>query len=619
MIRILEKHIADKIAAGEVIDRPVSIIKELVENSIDAGAASITVEIRNGGKSYIRVTDDGCGISAEDAPTAFLRHATSKITSEKDLDSIGTLGFRGEALASIAAVARVELITKRAEDKMGRRIIIEGSSIIENTGTGCPEGTTITVRDLFYNVPARKKFLGSDNAEARRITELLAKAALSYSDIRMTLINGGKRVFSTRGNGNILSNIISIYGADTGKDLIPIDTKRDDFILKGFISSPAATVPSRNKEIFCVNGRIVSSKVMSDALEAGYNNRLFGGRFPVAFLFLYMPPHKLDVNIHPTKKEIRFDDDHEVSDLIRESVMKVLESKSSVPEVREENVRKPETPEIREETFTYAPAATKTQTQPSGSTGNTIRREPKPDWKVQRDSASQVGIDTILDTMRIQADSVKEMEEKAEAMIRASEENTKGPFDFTSLSVRGSIFDTYILAEDGDSFYMIDQHAAHERIFYERFMEQYESVEKYRQQLLLPLTISASAAAVSTESDWMPLMENAGYSMEFFGGGTYLIREIPAFMSMEEAESFVQDMLEEFSEKPDLKNRMVVDRLIMRSCKSAVKGGDHLEPEEITSLMDQLKACANPFSCPHGRPTFIRMTKYEIEKMFKRV
>lgn len=632
MIRILQKHIADKIAAGEVIDRPVSIIKELVENSIDAGAGAVTVEIRNGGSSYIRVTDDGCGIAPEDVETAFLRHATSKIAEEKDLDSIGTLGFRGEALASIAAVSRVELITKRAEDKMGRRVIIEGSKVLENSGTGCPDGTTITVRDLFYNVPARRKFLGTDSAEARRITDLLSRIALSYSDIRITFINGGKRVFSTRGNGNILTNIVSIYGSDTAKDLVPIEASRGGSILKGFISSPGNTVPSRNREIFCVNGRIVSSKVITDALESGYQERLFGGRFPVAFLFLYVPPEKLDVNIHPTKKEIRFDDDFEIADLIRETVRKALATEKAVPEIRagaiapahgasgvEKNLQDGEHPQLREERAAYEPghAPGKGHANDPGSK-NTIRRENASRGPLHRDNSNQVDINSILETMRIQRDSVAEMEEEVRRMT-AEEGKTAGPFDFNALEVIGSVFDTYILATDGGSFYMIDQHAAHERVFYERFLAQYESEEKYSQQMLVPLSIGASAAAVSTEDEWLPILKNAGYDAEFFGGNTYLIREVPAFMTMEEAESFARDVIDEMASKPDLKNRMVVDRIIMKSCKSAVKGGDHLEPEEISSLMDQLKNCGNPFSCPHGRPTFVRMTRYEIEKMFKRV
>ena len=329
MIHVLEKHIADKIAAGEVIDRPVSIIKELLENSIDAGADQITVEIRNGGKSYIRVTDNGSGIEAGDMETAFLRHATSKISSVRDLDAIGTLGFRGEALASICAVARVELISKTADAKMGRRVVTEGSEILANEGIGCPEGTTVTVQDLFYNVPARQKFLSSDNGESRRIIDMVSRIALAYGDVRFTLINGKKQVFTTRGKGNIFDAIVSVYGSDTGRDLLPVERTSGDLIVKGFVSAPSASASSRSRQIFCVNGRVISSKVLEKALDEAYKEKLFHGRFPVAFLFLSIPPEKLDVNIHPTKKEIRFDDDFEVHDFLVKAVRQALEDRGN--------------------------------------------------------------------------------------------------------------------------------------------------------------------------------------------------------------------------------------------------------------------------------------------------
>ncbi|MBR3787780.1 MAG: DNA mismatch repair endonuclease MutL, partial [Firmicutes bacterium] len=339
MIKILDKHVADKIAAGEVIDRPVSIIKELLENSLDAEATSIAIEIKNGGKSYIRVTDNGCGIPANEVELAFRRHATSKITAAEDLDAIETLGFRGEALASICAVARVELITKTADSKMGRKVVIEGSEVLENSAIGCPDGTTITVRDLFFNVPARSKFLATDSAETRRIVDMVSRIALSYGDVKISLTSGSSKVFSTRGNGNILNNIISIYGSETGKDLIPVESSMSGFVLKGFVSSPAASAPSRNKQIFCVNGRIISSSVLEKALDEAYKEKLFHGRFPIAFLFIAMPPEKLDVNVHPTKKEIRFDDDHEVLDFVAKAVKEALTAKEAVPQIRVEGLK----------------------------------------------------------------------------------------------------------------------------------------------------------------------------------------------------------------------------------------------------------------------------------------
>ena len=338
MIRILEKNIADKIAAGEVIDRPVSIVKELVENSIDAGASMITIEIHNGGKSYIRVTDNGCGIEDDQVELAFKRHATSKIINEKDLDSIETLGFRGEALASIAAVSRVELITKTSGAKTGRRVLTEGSEILENTAIGCPDGTTITVKDLFYNVPARQKFMSADASEARQIIDFASRIALSYPDVRFNVINGNKRAFTTAGKGNIKASIVNIYGADIGKDLIPVEKTSSGYTLKGYISSPGTSMSTRSRQIFCVNGRIISSSVLEHALDKAYKDRLFHGRFPIAFLFLAMPAEKLDVNIHPTKKEVRFDDNAEVEDFVQEAVIQSLQGKEGIPAVHGETL-----------------------------------------------------------------------------------------------------------------------------------------------------------------------------------------------------------------------------------------------------------------------------------------
>ncbi len=613
MIHILEKHVADKIAAGEVIDRPVSIIKELVENSIDAGADQITVEIKNGGKSYIRVTDNGCGIEAEDMERAFLRHATSKIAEVKDLDAIETLGFRGEALASICAVARVELISKTADSKVGRRVITEGSEILANEGIGCPEGTTVTVRDLFFNVPARQKFLSSDNGESRRIIDMVSRIALAYGDIRFTLINGTKQVFTTRGKGNMFDSIVSVYGSDVGRDLLPVERTGGDFIVKGFVSAPSASANSRSRQIFCVNGRIISSKVLEKALDEAYKEKLFHGRFPIAFLFLYIPPEKLDVNIHPTKKEIRFDDDFEVHDFVVKAVRQALEVKESLPQVREENIGR----NSQQKRNTAAEEADyeyefKTAERFAESKEDFQKTEEKPIV------GEQVDIKNILSSLR--SEQEKEKKERSFPEETGIEpERKSGPFDFRDLNYLGSIFDTYIMACDADCFYLIDQHAAHERIFYEKLRRQYESSEKISQTLMLPLRFHAAAYIAETEADWIDKIRAMGYAIEEFGNRTYLVREIPAFMELDEAESFLNDLFQELEEKPDLTNKKVMDRIIMRSCKSAVKGGDHLEPAEIDALIQDLRNCVNPFSCPHGRPTFIRMTRYEIEKMFKRV
>ncbi len=600
MIRVLEKNIADKIAAGEVIDRPVSIVKELLENSIDAGADAVTVEISRGGKSYIRVTDNGCGIEKDDAEIAFRRHATSKIESARDLDAVETLGFRGEALASICAVSRVEMITRTKEARAGRRIAAEGSEILENIPAGCPEGTTVTVRDLFYNVPARRKFLSSDNSEARRITDMVSRIAMAYPNIRISFINNGKKVFVTQGKGNLLRNIISVYGSDLGRDLLPVHMKRDDFTVEGFVSIPVASAPSRSRQIFCVNGRIISSRVMEAGLEEAYREKLFTGRFPAGFIFLSMPPEKTDVNIHPTKKEIRFDDSLQVEEVIRDAVRMALERKEALPQVKAESIRRPdEKPYTAEDRPSKAPSES--------------------EWK---DKGEQVDIKNILSNMRREEEYRSHVEEeklsKLEEELRPERAPSR-PFDFENLKYMGIIFRTYILAVDESCFYLIDQHAAHERVFYEKLLSQYNASEKSSQQLLTPMSFDVAAYVAEDEDKWIGELLKMGYEIESFGERTYIVRAVPAFMGTGEAEDFLRDVFSQLEERRDLSDRKSLERLITRSCRSAVKGGDSLKEEETAALIRDLKACVNPFSCPHGRPTFIRMTRYEIEKMFKRV
>lgn len=599
MIKILEKNVADKIAAGEVIDRPVSIIKELVENSLDAGADSITIEISDGGKTYIRVTDNGCGIDPDQVELAFRRHATSKITSEQDLDTIATLGFRGEALASICAVSRVELITRTEESRTGRRVIIEGSDVISNSATGCPEGTTITVKDLFFNVPARNKFMASAASESRRIIDFASRIALSYPDIRFNVINSSKRVFTTSGKGNILASIISIYGTDTGKDLIPVEKSEGGLLLKGYVSSPGTSLPSRSRQVMCVNGRIISSNVMERAIDRAYQDRLFKGRFPVAFLFLAMPPEKLDVNIHPTKKEIRFDDNAEVEDFIYAAIRDALRQKEAIPSAK---------PDAK-----AAKPMALTENESEYTTKNQIKVPVLNDEKFEIEyKAEQVNINNVLETLR------KEQISKSAEPEPPKPQPVYRPFEFDELKVIGVIFNTYIAAQDSDSFYLIDQHAAHERVFYEKLTEQFRSSEKAMQQLLLPLNFNVSAAVTASEESWIEPVRSFGYNIEFFGNNTYIVREIPSFMDMAEAEEFLEDIFMQLDEKPDLSNSRVFERIITKSCKSAVKAGDRLDDSEIMALFEQLKSCENPFSCPHGRPTFIKMTQYELERMFKR-
>ena len=614
MIRVLDKSVADKIAAGEVIDRPVSIVKELVENAIDAESGNITVEIRNGGKSYIRVTDDGVGISGEEAALAFSRHATSKIGEEKDLDAIATLGFRGEALASICAVSRVEMITKPADAPAGRRLTVEGSQILRDVPAGCPDGTTITVSDLFYNLPARRKFLASDNGEARRIIDLMSRMALAYPDIRIRLINGKKTVFQTTGKGNIGDNILRIYGKEIREGLIPVDETMGACRLRGFVGSPDHSSSSRNRQIFCVNGRIVSSKDLERGLERAYRERLFTGRFPMAFLFLSVPPETLDVNVHPTKKEIRFDDPFLMEDLVERAAAKALATGGAIPAPKAETV---EIPGDREE------EPVQTEAEPGKIREKTVISNEKPvdngsvareHTPIQREEQpqEQVDIKYLLEDMRKEADSSGPHE-------MAEEKGEYADVDLKSLDVIGVGLDTYIIASDGEDLFLIDQHAAHERIFYETFLNQYHSEEKYRQAALVPLQYSVSADVEAAEDEWIDQVRAMGYDIEYFGSRTYIVREVPAFMEGEEADRFLRQFFLELADAPDVRQFPTLDKLIIRSCKSAVKGGDRLDRREVDALLDQLAECGNPWSCPHGRPTIVRLRRYELEKMFKRV
>lgn len=591
MIRILEKNIADKIAAGEVIDRPVSIVKELVENSLDAGASSVIIEITDGGKSYIRVTDNGCGIESEQVETAFLRHATSKISNEKDLDAIETLGFRGEALASICAVARVELITKTIDSKTGRRILVESSETLKNEPVGCPGGTTVTVRDLFFNVPARRKFLGSSSAETRRIMDFASRIALSYPDVRFNVINNTGKAFTTTGKGDILTNIINIYGTDISRDLIPVENAEKGFILKGYISSPGMSLSSRNRQVFCVNGRVVTSHVLEKAVDNAYKERLFKGRFPAAFLFVSLPAEKLDVNIHPTKKEIRFDNNDEIEDFITRSLCMSLQKKGAVP--------------------TASPVSVTTYERKMFD--EKFQREAKSDSIKEDMDTEQVDIKLLLKSLRSRVDE----EKKSNSFLEKEVTVSNSPFDFEKLRVTGTIFSTYIIAQDEDAFYLIDQHAAHERVLYEQLIEQYKSSEKASQALMIPINLSVPADVATYENAWISDIRKLGYNIELFGKNNYLIREIPAFMQTCEAERFLADMFNEFENGPKMSGD-TLEMIIKRSCKSAVKAGDTLKDAETDALLSRLKLCKNPFSCPHGRPTFVKMTKHDIEKMFKR-
>ena len=612
MIKVLDKSVADKIAAGEVIERPVSIVKELVENSIDSGADSIVVEIKNGGKSYIRVTDNGSGIEQDEAETAFLRHATSKINTAKDLNSIETLGFRGEALASIAAVTHTELITKTKDCQTGTRIIIHGSEVISNEKTGCPDGTTFIVTDLFYNTPARLKFLKSDSAESSLIIDFMSMIALAFPKIRFRLINNGNIVFSSNGKGNLLSTILSVYKIGEYRDLVPVNYSFGENTVTGYISKPSLSRPSRRNQVFFVNGRVVNSNVIEKGVTEGYRERLFEGRHPICFLFIQTNPARLDVNIHPNKKEVRFDNESEIVSLISEGVKEALADDSAVIEAKAapfrnvEYIRPEETQVDIKNILSSKPARVAENTVQGDAAAEILPAQPDHDQK--REQAQEPECEQVHEHA-VTRDSVE---------ITIKEPAYK-PFDFDMLRPTGAIFNTYITAVDEKCFYLIDQHAAHERVFYEKLVGEYMAEDKLKQPILTPIILEADPSVMVLMDEWVESLERMGFDISEFGGNSLIIREIPTFMTMSEAEDFLKEYLDGAADGVKKPNTVVIDKLITKSCKAAVKAHDHLSMDEINSLLNQLKACRNPFSCPHGRPTFIRFTMYEIEKMFKRV
>ncbi|MBR7147265.1 MAG: DNA mismatch repair endonuclease MutL [Firmicutes bacterium] len=656
-IHALPKHVSDKIAAGEVVDRPLSIVKELMENAIDAGATSITVEIRNGGKTYIRVTDDGCGIAKDQVMLAFQRHATSKIETAEDLDTINTLGFRGEALASIAAVSQVEMITKPSAAKAGVKVRLQGGEVMDQTETGCPDGTTIIVTSLFYNTPARLKFLKGDNTESSLIIDFVSKMALAYSKLRIRMINNGNILFNTPGGGQIYNNILTIYSKETGQKLLPISADNGTMFLEGYISDPSYSKTNRKQQIFFVNGRYIQSRMMEKAIAMAYKDKLFDGRYPVAYLFLYVNPETLDVNIHPNKKEVRFDDELAVLDFVHSTLRTHLNTKQAIPEVKAEQMKteklftRPEMKEVRKaEQDKQQQLSLNDSKQLRPKTTTILDRpisKPAAEPSVQPSTVSKaedkVDIKQLLKTMRQEQVSKKEKPvvtkvQEEPALYHPTvtpkkepvepQEALKAPvapaapvvkMDFTKLKVTGTLFNTYISATDGQFFYLIDQHAAHERVFYEQLLAQYEKEEKPAQLLMIPIVKEVTPAIQALAGQWLDVLRGYGFTVEEFGQRSYVIKAIPLMMEQGEAADFLDYFFDNIEEGFKVNDQKRIDQIIMRSCKQAIKANDSLEPEEIKSLLAQLSTMENPFSCPHGRPTFIKFSKYEIEKMFKRV
>lgn len=611
MIRVLEPYIADKIAAGEVTERPLSVVKELVENSIDAGASEIIVEIRHGGKTYLRVTDNGSGIPADEVETAFLRHATGKISTLADLGRIESLGFRGEALASIAAVSRVTVYTRTEEEPLGVKLLLHGGTKVGGETAGVNKGTTMVVEDLFYNTPARRKFLKSDAAEASAVIELLQHLAVYYANIAFRLINNGQTVLSTTGSGNVLMTIKTLYPSfhDLLKIEGPIEDGTHTSKVRGYVSGPGETLSTRRGQLFFVNGRIVSSKIIEKGIKKGYGDRVFSGH-PIAILFLNVPPESIDVNIHPTKREIKFLDEKAIESGVAAAVGSILPLTEAIPKAPTEQ----ETPwtgeqvalSLEEEPLPADPVVQEEELPIREYLARIERRHESVD-KVSQDINRASDENDII--------NISSQDPARKTVLLPEPEHR--PFDFSHLIIRGYVFRTYIITESEGTLYIIDQHAAHERILYEKMIHRYNERTHVPQPLLVPFEIEVSSDIYHGERSFLEDLRAFGYDIEDFGINTFRIRGIPEDMEPGEAERFLRSFLNEAGSE-DSVHGPVLAKWIMRSCKAAVKGNDDLSEEEQRALLKELSSCRNPFSCPHGRPVFIRISRGEVERAFKR-
>ncbi|MBP3618167.1 MAG: DNA mismatch repair endonuclease MutL [Lachnospiraceae bacterium] len=683
-IALLDKNTIDKIAAGEVVERPASVVKELTENAIDAGATMITVELKEGGSGLIRITDNGSGIAADDVKTAFLRHSTSKIRTVEDLLTAGSLGFRGEALSSISAVAQVELVTKTKDAFVGTRYLIDGGVEQAIEEAGCPDGTTFLIRNLFYNVPARRKFLKSAMSEAGLCSELMQRMALSRPEIAYKFINNGKIVLQTSGNGNLKEVIYQIYGREITANLLEVNHIEESagISVRGFIGKPVVSRGNRNYENYFINGRYIKSSVVSKAIEEAYRSYMMQHKYPFTALHIFMDTAMIDVNVHPTKLEVRFSDSEAVYYAVYHGVRDALAGKNMIPQVgfgKEEKTTKVELPkrETRPEQFETARMARQTalvENKPAEPTKTAVAklvtesvlREEKAPYKVERhdretdDSTKvenankgsftedllsfqeksepqerkvteeKVSDETVQETkpdiepeVNVQEVKIEEpnpqkqpvyVQEQIELPNLLSEENKK------EYRIVGQLFATYWLIEMDGQLFMIDQHAAHEKILFEQTMKRIREKEMLTQQIVPPYIASLSLREEEVLQAQAEVLRRLGFEFEHFGGRDYKVTGVPADLcGLTGGELFMQLLDELVAEKLHGSPEVLVEKVASMSCKAAVKGNMVLSETEAKAMIDLLLTLDNPYHCPHGRPTTISMTKQEIEKKFKRI
>lgn len=664
-IQLLDQATINQIAAGEVIDRPSSVVKELLENAIDAKATAITVEIKDGGISFIRITDNGCGIEKDQVRKAFLRHATSKLHTIDDLLDIGSLGFRGEALSSIAAIAQVELISKPPEAMLGISYQIEDGEEKSLTQIGAPDGTTILVRNLFYHVPARKKFLKTAATEGNYINQLMENMAMLRPDISMRFINGGQNKLYTSGNGRLKDLIYTIYGREISSNVLEINYECPLFAVTGYIGKPIISRGNRTFENYYINGRFVKSRLIAAAIEQAYKPFMMQHRYPFTVLHIKIKPELIDVNVHPAKMEVRFQQENEIYELLAGAIENTLRGKEFIPDVSDdgkaekkvqEKQKLPEPFEQRrlqamKEIIPPPPAEHKTQNEQKPSAEHKTQSEQKlPRNEEQPKVSSKLSEpvceykaekkQTIKDSdskwesasgihKRIGQDvsqTVNQMPTQPEQKLEKPEQQTLFTEPLLSEKARihhrliGQLFDTYWLIQYGNQLYIMDQHAAHEKVNYERLMEAYRKKERITQFVSPPMVISLTRAEEAILEEFKSEFECIGFTIEPYGGREYAISEIPANLYGINEKDLFLEMLSDLEDRGSMQpSELIASKLASMSCKAAIKGGQKISFKEADALVSQLLTLENPYACPHGRPTIITMTKYELEKKFKRI
>ncbi len=646
-IQILDQQTIDKIAAGEVIERPSSVVKELVENAIDAQASAVTVEIKEGGISFIRITDNGCGIEKEQVPLAFLRHSTSKIKSVEDLFTVSSLGFRGEALSSIAAVSQVELITKTSLGISGVRYVIEGGKEQSSEEIGAPEGTTFLVRNLFYNTPARRKFLKTAQTEAGYIANLMEKLALSHPETSFKFIANNQLKLHTSGNSNLKEIIYHIYGRDIAGNLLEVQEENELFSVNGFIGKPLISRGNRNYENYFINGRYIKSALIAKSIEEGYKSFVMQHKYPFTVLHISVKGELLDVNVHPTKMELRFSNGEAIYQFLTDLVRKAINQSELVYQVSLENeweVKKRQEQQKREQLKSGRQAPEPFETKRLQAIKEGIRKDSPYEKKFEK--YPQATERSVLEKQPQQSDEIHTVEKQPQQLAdysisgqqpdlaaetsdfaispeKMGEQITRKLLDISSQKehrIIGQLFETYWLVEFDNQLYIIDQHAAHEKVLYERTMKSMATKDYTSQAIYPPILLTLNMQEEALLKTYRDYFEKLGFVFEHFGGKEYSVTSVPANLFGLEGKNILVEMLDGLSgfhgrETP----QMITEKIASMSCKAAVKGNQKLSRREVEALIGELLTLDNPYHCPHGRPTIISMTKYELEKKFKRV